>query len=89
MDYKIIPLIDNSEIKEEAAHWFHEKWDIPLTAYLESMEDCLRQKNPVPQWYVAKEGNRIVGGLWGIENDFHERKRYPYVIPCDRSYFFL
>lgn len=74
MNHKIIRLIDRPELKEEAAKWFHEKWGIPLEAYAESMEECLAKKNPVPQWYVAMEGNRIIGGLGVIENDFHDRK---------------
>lgn len=74
MNYEIIRLIDKPEIKEQAAQWFHEKWNIPLTAYIESMEECLTKKNTVPQWYVAMEDNRIIGGLGVIENDFHDRK---------------
>lgn len=74
MDYQIIRLIDKPEIKEQAAQWFHQKWNIPLQAYMESMEDCLAQKNCVPQWYMAIENNRIIGGLGVIENDFHDRK---------------
>ena len=74
MDYKIIRLADRPEIKEQAAQWFHEKWQIPLEAYLESMEESLSGKGPVPQWYVAVENNRIIGGMGVIENDFHDRK---------------
>ena len=74
MEYEIIRLIDRSEIKERAAQWFHEKWGIPKAAYLESMENCLSKKNVVPQWYVALEKGRIIGGLGIIENDFHNRK---------------
>ncbi len=74
MDYEMIRLIDKPEIKEQAAKWFHEKWGIPLEAYTESMEECLAGKNPVPQWYVAMEKDRIIGGMGVIENDFHDRK---------------
>lgn len=74
MGYEIIRLIDKPGIKEQAAHWFHEKWNIPLAAYIESMEDNLTGKKPVPQWYVAVEDSRIIGGLGVIENDFHARK---------------
>lgn len=74
MNYEIIRLTDKPEIKEEAARWFHEKWKIPLEAYLESMEECLCGSDPVPQWYVAMEGGRIIGGMGVIENDFHDRK---------------
>lgn len=74
MDYEIIRLIDRPEMKEQAAQWFHEKWGIPLEAYIESMEECLTKREPVPQWYIAMEGSRIIGGLGVIENDFHDRK---------------
>lgn len=74
MDYKIIRLSKQPEIKDRVAQWFHEKWQIPLEAYLESMEECLAGKGAVPQWYVAVEGDRIIGGMGVIENDFHDRK---------------
>lgn len=74
MEYKIIRLSEQPEIKERAAQWFHEKWQIPLEAYLESMEECLTGKGAVPKWYVAVEGDRIIGGMGVIENDFHDRK---------------
>ena len=74
MEYEIVPLRDRPGLKEQAARWFHEKWGIPLQAYRESMEACLAGGNAVPQWYVALEGDRIIGGLGVIENDFHDRK---------------
>ena len=74
MDYQIIRLIDKPEMKEQMANWFSEKWSVPLQAYLDSMEDCLSRTNPIPQWYVAVEDSRIIGGLGVIENDFHNRK---------------
>ena len=64
----------NPEIRERAARWFHEKWDVPLEAYIKSMEECSGERKSVPQWYIAIEGNRIIGGLGVIENDFHDRK---------------
>ena len=39
MKYEIIRLIDKPEIKKQAAVWFHEKWNIPLSAYMKSEED--------------------------------------------------
>lgn len=74
MKYEIIRLTDKPEIKEQAAQWFHEKWGISLEEYAESMDECLSENKPVPQWYVALEQNRIIGGLGVIENDFHDRK---------------
>lgn len=74
MDHQIIPLLDRPELKEQMAHWFHEKWAVPLEAYLESMNDCLTGHKAVPQWYIAMANSRIIGGLGVIENDFHDRK---------------
>lgn len=74
MSYPIIKIREHGELAEAAARWFHEKWQIPYEAYLESIQDCIRGENPVPQWYVAMDGENIIGGLGLIENDFHNRK---------------
>lgn len=73
MPYEIIRLIDHPEKLDSMALWFHEKWGIPVEAYRESMAACLRGDSTVPQWYAAVEGDRYIGGLGVIENDFHDR----------------
>jgi len=73
MDVRMIRLIDCPEMKERLANWFHEKWGIPKEAYLQSMDECLTGRAAVPQWYAAMEGDRIIGGMGVIENDFHNR----------------
>lgn len=72
--YRIADIARESALKERAAEWFSEKWRVPLSAYEESMDEMLRGEAPVPRWYVALEGERIIGGLGVIENDFHDRK---------------
>ncbi|MBP0956245.1 MAG: GNAT family N-acetyltransferase [Oscillospiraceae bacterium] len=57
-----------------AAEWFHEKWGVPKEAYLESMEECVKNKCAVPQWYIIEENGKIIAGMGVIENDFHDRK---------------
>lgn len=74
MDQTFIKLREYPAWAQSAAPWFHAKWGVPLTAYAESMERCIRAAAPVPQWYLAAEGARIVGGLGVIENDFHPRR---------------
>lgn len=71
---EILKIRENPELAESAAQWFHSKWRIPLSAYEESIADCLKKEKSVPQWYVAMQDGEIVGGLGVIENDFHERK---------------
>ena len=74
MDCQFLNLREHRELLDQAAEWFHGKWGVPLNAYRESMEECVNEKGPVPQWYVAVDGEAIVGGLGVIENDFHDRK---------------
>lgn len=74
MSYNIINLSAMPERKGELAGWFHEKWGVPVEAYLESMDESLRESGTVPQWYAAVENGRIIGGAGVIENDFHDRK---------------
>ena len=63
MVFDILCLEERPDLKERAAQWFHEKWGIPLEAYMESMAECLEKRGAVPQWYLAMEGGQIIGGL--------------------------
>ena len=72
-DYTITTLRKQPELMDTAAEWFHNKWGIPKEAYLECMEDCLDGKSDY-DWYLCLDGDKIIGGMGVIENDFHDRK---------------
>ena len=59
MSYEIVRITDRPELLETAARWFSEKWGIPLEEYTSSMEEAVAGDAPVPQWYLALEGERI------------------------------
>lgn len=68
-------LWEHPEFCEKAACWFSDKWDIPAEAYEESIQECIKQKTGIPQWYVVlDEEGEIIGGAGIIENDFHNRR---------------
>lgn len=72
--YTIVKISQKPEIKEKAANWFHEKWrGVPSEAYLESMEAALNG-DPIQEWYLYLDGEKIIAGMGVIENDFHDRK---------------
>lgn len=71
---QIIKLREHEEKLEQAANWFHHKWEIPLSDYQESMEACLHGSETIPQWYVMIHESEIIAGLGIIENDFHNCK---------------
>lgn len=71
--FEYFTLRDRAELKNPAAEWFHCKWGVPTKAYLECMEAYLKKETEYG-WYLCMDGDRIVGGMGVIENDFHDRK---------------
>ena len=70
--YQYITLREKPELMDKAAAWFNSKWSVPKEAYLECMEAYLKQETELG-WFLCLDGERIVGGLGVIENDFHDR----------------
>ena len=72
-EYSYITLMEKPELKDTVASWFHSKWGVPKEAYLECM-DAYLNKETKNGWYLCLDGEKIVGGLGVIDNDFHDRK---------------
>ena len=72
-NYQYITLRDKPEYKQTAAGWFNSKWGVPTEAYLECMDAYLTGETELG-WYLCLDGEKIVGGMGVIENDFHDRK---------------
>lgn len=68
-----ITLRERPELKDDAAQWFHQKWGVPVEAYLECMDAYLARQTEYG-WHLCLNGGNIVGGMGVIENDFHDRK---------------
>ena len=72
-DYRFVDLKEIPSIMNDAAEWFHGKWNVPKEAYLERMEAYLNGRTDLG-WYLCLDGDVIAAGLGVIENDFHDRK---------------
>lgn len=72
-NYTYTKLRKRPELKQVAAEWFHSKWNVPIEAYLDCMDAYLSGETEYG-WYLCLDGNKIVGGMGVIENDFHDRK---------------
>lgn len=72
-NYQYITLREKPEYKQTAAAWFNSKWGVPTEAYLECMDAYLAGETELG-WYLCLDGEKIVGGMGVIENDFHDRK---------------
>ena len=73
MRRSFIALRGRPSLMDAAAQWFHEKWGVPKAAYLGCMSAYLSGETEYG-WYLCLDGERIIGGLGIIENDFHDRK---------------
>ncbi|ENX63667.1 MULTISPECIES: GNAT family N-acetyltransferase [Acinetobacter] len=72
---KIIKLANHPELREQAAIWFSDKWEVPVEAYRDSIQSSIEQPEGIPQWYVIlNEHQHIIAGTGVIDNDFHECK---------------
>ena len=71
--FEYITLRDRPELADTAAEWFHDFWGVPKEAYLVCMNAYL-DKATEYGWYLCLDGEKIIGGLGVIENDFHDRK---------------
>ena len=72
-NYTYTKLRKRPEWKQAAAEWFHSKWNVPIEAYLDCMDAYLSGETEYG-WYLCLDGDKIVGGMGVIENDFHDRK---------------
>lgn len=72
-NHTYIKLRERPELKQAAAEWFHSKWNVPTEAYLDCMDAYLSGETEYG-WYLCLDGDKIVGGMGVIENDFHDRK---------------
>lgn len=72
-NYQYITLREAPELIDTAASWFNSKWGVPKEAYLACMQDYLSDKTELG-WYLCLDGDKIIGGMGVIENDFHDRK---------------
>lgn len=70
---EFVTLRQRPQCRDAAAEWFHGKWGVPTKAYRECMDSYLCGETAYG-WYLCLEGERIVGGLGVIENDFHDRR---------------
>ena len=72
-EYTYINLRQRPSLKDEAAVWFHKKWQVPEEAHRNCMEAYLKKETEYG-WYLCLDEDRMIAGLGVIENDFHNRK---------------
>ena len=78
---KLISVRENPEYKDVAIKYFQNSWQSVLPIiYEDCITHSINAKNPLPQWYLLKKDEAIIGCAGLITNDFISRgDLYPWV----------
>ncbi len=72
---EVVSLRARPDLLETFIRWFQQKWadQNSKMVYRDCMEHCVGSPSPLPQWYLLREEERILGGAGLIINDFISR----------------
>lgn len=78
---EIISVREKPEYKQKAIEYFQKTWaSVSPIIYEDCIVHSISAKNPLPQWYLLKDADEIIGCAGLITNDFISRMDlYPWV----------
>ncbi|QGK74726.1 GNAT family N-acetyltransferase [Flavobacterium sp. SLB02] len=78
---RIISVRENPEYKDKAIQYFQNSWsEVAPIIYEDCISHSINAKDSLPQWYLLKYNNEIIGCAGLITNDFISRMDlYPWV----------
>ena len=77
---RIVRIDEIPEIRNQAAAWFSEKWNVPIDVYINNIEESLKQKSDLPAWYLMLNGDEIIAGAGVITNEPQiQREKRPHI----------
>ena len=78
----LLSVRESPEICRQAIAWFQQEWATEDSAmvYDDAITRAVGAENPLPQWYLLRKGDAIIGGAGLIANDFISRcELYPWL----------
>jgi len=77
---EIVSVRENPGIKDQTIDYISSKWNVSRIIYQDSIDHCIDTPSPLPQWYLLKKKEDIVGCAGLVTNDFISRMDlYPWL----------
>lgn len=79
---KVISIKKNPEYKERGIKYIQSKWasESSMKVYEDCIKNCITTDNPLPQWYLLLDKEKIIGCAGLVTNDFISRMDlYPWI----------
>ncbi|KMY49722.1 GNAT family N-acetyltransferase [Peribacillus loiseleuriae] len=79
---KLISVKENPKFMDRAIRYFQSKWasEQSMMVYEDCITHCTNPSNPLPQWYLLMDDDKIIGCAGLVTNDFISRMDlYPWV----------
>lgn len=72
---KVMSVRENPEYADIAIEYFQKHWatDESKAVYEDCINHCINAENPLPQWYLLYDNDKIIGCAGLITNDFISR----------------
>lgn len=78
----MISVREHPEETDTVIAYFQKHWasEDSMRVYDDCIRSCIHAENPLPQWYLLRQDEKIIGGAGLITNDFISRMDlYPWI----------
>lgn len=73
---EIVKLSQHPELKNQLIDYLHSKWFDVKDTYLRSVEDAIRSRMIIPEWYIVLDEEKVAGSAGVLENQIYGKPEF-------------